>query len=73
MIRALVDLAEKKGLRGLVAPVRPSAKVKHPWVPISEYLSWTDPKGRRLRPLAQEPSGVGRQAHWTVRAVDGGP
>ncbi len=50
MIRALVDLTEKKGLRGLVAPVRPSAKVKHPWVPISEYLSWTDPKGRVYDP-----------------------
>ncbi|HUU66013.1 MAG TPA: GNAT family N-acetyltransferase, partial [Methyloceanibacter sp.] len=50
MIRALIDLAEAKGLRGLVAPVRPSAKARHPWVPISEYLSWTDPKGRVYDP-----------------------
>lgn len=50
MIHALIDLAEKKRLRGLVAPVRPSAKVKHPWVPISEYLSWTDPRGRVYDP-----------------------
>jgi hypothetical protein len=27
-------------------PVRPSAKVRHPWVSISEYLSWIDEKGR---------------------------
>ena len=50
MIRALIDLAETKGLRGLVAPVRPSAKVRHPWIPIAEYLSWTDPKGRVYDP-----------------------
>jgi hypothetical protein len=50
MIRALVDLAEAKGLRGLVAPVRPSAKVRHPWVPISDYISWTDPNGRVYDP-----------------------
>jgi len=50
MIRALIELAETKGFRGLVAPVRPSAKVSHPWVPISEYLSWTDPAGRVYDP-----------------------
>ena len=73
MIRALVDLAEDRGFRGLVAPVRPSAKVKHPWVPISEYLSWTDPKGRVYDPWLQEPSVIGRQAGRAVRAVDGCP
>jgi len=50
LIRALVDLAKAKGLRGVVAPVRPSAKVQHPWVPIAEYLSWTDDKGRIYDP-----------------------
>ena len=50
LIRALVDLAKAKELRGVVAPVRPSAKVQHPWVPISEYLSWTDEKGRIYDP-----------------------
>jgi GNAT superfamily N-acetyltransferase len=51
LIGALVDLAEAKGLRGgVVAPVRPSAKARHPWVPISEYLNWTDEKGRIYDP-----------------------
>jgi GNAT superfamily N-acetyltransferase len=50
MIRALIDLAEAKGLRGLVAPVRPSAKVRHPWVPIDDYITWTDPRGRIYDP-----------------------
>ncbi|MGZ5917794.1 MAG: transferase [Methyloceanibacter sp.] len=50
MIRELVELADRKGLRGLVAPVRPSAKVNHPWVPLSEYITWTDPNGRMHDP-----------------------
>jgi len=50
MIRALLDLAESKGLDGLVAPVRPSAKARHPWVPIEEYMTWTDKRGRIYDP-----------------------
>ncbi|MEZ5829396.1 MAG: transferase [Hyphomicrobiales bacterium] len=50
MIRSLLDLAESKKLGGVVVPVRPTGKVKHPWVPISEYLTWTDPKGRPFDP-----------------------
>ena len=50
LIRALIDLAKAKGLRGVVAPVRPSAKVEHPWVPILEYIAWTDESGRLYDP-----------------------
>jgi hypothetical protein len=50
LIRALVGLAKSKSLRGVVAPVRPSAKAKHPWVPIAEYVSWTDDEGRAYDP-----------------------
>lgn len=50
LIRALVELAKAKGLQGVVAPVRPSAKVQHPWVPILEYVSWTDERGRIYDP-----------------------
>ncbi|HLC34186.1 MAG TPA: hypothetical protein VJJ70_04195 [Anaerolineales bacterium] len=59
MIRALVELAEAKGLRGLVAPVRPSAKVHHPWVPIGTYLSWTDEDGRVYDPWLRSHLSVG--------------
>jgi hypothetical protein len=50
MIRSLIDLAEAKGLRGVVAPVRPSAKVNHPLVPIVDYIGWTDERGRVYDP-----------------------
>jgi GNAT superfamily N-acetyltransferase len=50
MIRALLDLAEAKKLSGVVVPVRPTAKVKHPWVPIADYMAWTDESGRPYDP-----------------------
>lgn len=50
MIHSLINLAAAKGLRGLVAPVRPSAKVRHPWVPITDYIKWTDESGRVYDP-----------------------
>ena len=50
MIRSLIDLSKDKGLCGLVAPVRPSAKVEHPWVPIMDYIGWTDQRGRVYDP-----------------------
>lgn len=59
MIRALVDLAEAKGLRGLVAPVRPTAKVRHPWVPITDYMDWTDDRGRPYDPWLRSHLSVG--------------
>jgi hypothetical protein len=59
MIRALVDLAEAKGLRGLVAPVRPSAKVQHPWVPIADYIGWTDETGRVYDPWLRSHLSLG--------------
>ncbi|MEQ1578768.1 MAG: transferase [Hyphomicrobium sp.] len=50
MIQALLDLAHSKGLDGLVAPVRPSAKAKFPHVPIDDYITWTDDRGRPFDP-----------------------
>ena len=50
MIRALLALAERQGLDGLVAPVRPSAKAKHPRVSIHDYITWTDARGRPYDP-----------------------
>ena len=50
MIQALLELAEAKDLDGLVAPVRPSAKAMHPHVPIDDYITWTDDRGRPYDP-----------------------
>ena len=50
MIRELLALAERKGLSGLVAPVRPSLKAQHPRVAIEDYVTWTDDLGRAYDP-----------------------
>ena len=34
----------------LIAPVRPSAKSQHPFVPILEYIRWQDGEGRIYDP-----------------------
>lgn len=50
IIRALLSLAETKKLNGIVVPVRPTGKVRHPWVPIADYMTWTDDTGRLYDP-----------------------
>jgi GNAT superfamily N-acetyltransferase len=61
MIRALLDLAGKKKFNGVVVPVRPTGKVRHPWVPIADYMAWTDDSGRPYDPwLRSHMSSGGR-------------
>jgi len=50
MIQAFHDLARRKGLQGVIAPVRPSDKWRHPFTPIDEYIGWTDERGRAYDP-----------------------
>ena len=59
MIRALMELAEAKKLNGVVVPVRPTAKVRHPWVPITDYMGWTDDRGRPYDPWLRSHLSVG--------------
>ena len=59
MIRSLIDLAKSKGLNGVVVPVRPSAKALHPWVPIADYMAWTDDSGRPYDPWLRSHCAVG--------------
>jgi hypothetical protein len=50
MIRSLLNLADAKKLNGVVVPVRPTGKARHPWVPIADYMAWTDDSGRPYDP-----------------------
>lgn len=50
LIRGFRELAVKKGLDGVIAPVRPSEKWRHPYIAIEDYLGWTDEKGRAYDP-----------------------
>ena len=50
MINGFRDLAVKRGLDGVIAPVRPSEKHRHPFIPMEDYLGWTDDQGRIFDP-----------------------
>jgi GNAT superfamily N-acetyltransferase len=59
MIEEFRKLAERKGLDGVIAPVRPSAKHLHPFTSIDEYVSWTDDKGRLFDPWLRSHAAAG--------------
>ncbi len=59
MIEALVALAAIRGLDGLIAPVRPSAKADHPRVSIEDYITWTDSNGRPFDPWLRSHMAAG--------------
>jgi hypothetical protein len=50
VIKAMRDVAEQCGFEGVVIPVRPTAKSRHPQVPMHEYIAWTDDNGRPYDP-----------------------
>ncbi len=50
MIKAMGELAKERGYDGVVLPVRPTAKAKHPEIRIDDYITWTDEHGRSYDP-----------------------
>jgi len=59
MIQEFRKLAERKGLDGVIAPVRPSAKHMHPFIPMEAYMTWTDDQGRLFDPWLRSHSAAG--------------
>lgn len=50
LIAGFLETARRKGFDGVIAPVRPSDKSRHPFVSIEEYIGWTDERGRAYDP-----------------------
>jgi hypothetical protein len=50
ILGAMRTLAQRHGLRHLVAPVRPSWKERYPITPIEEYVAWRRADGQLLDP-----------------------
>ena len=44
-VRAMADLARARGLRALIAPVRPAAKSAYPLTPMERYVRWENADG----------------------------
>lgn len=59
MIDEFRKLAQAKGLDGVIAPVRPSEKHRHPFIPLEEYMSWTDDRGRLFDPWLRSHAAAG--------------
>jgi hypothetical protein len=49
-LRAMSDLARRRGLGSLIAPVRPSWKERYPLVSIESYAAWRRPDGLPFDP-----------------------
>jgi len=59
MIEEFRNLSERKGLDGVIAPVRPSAKHQHPFVSIEDYITWNDERGRLFDPWLRSHAAAG--------------
>ena len=59
MINAMRALAAMKNLSRVIAPVRPSAKCQHPFVPMQQYVGWQDERGRVFDPWLRSHVAVG--------------
>src|SRR5262249_13164342 len=59
MIQGFLDLARSKGHQGVVAPVRPSEKSRHPFTPIEDYVTWMDEAGRPFDPWLRSHKAAG--------------
>lgn len=61
VIQAMKDLAIQCGFEGVVIPVRPTAKARHPEVAMADYVHWTDDKGRAYDPWLRSHLSAGGQ------------
>lgn len=61
VIKAMRDLAQECGFEGVVIPVRPTLKARHPDVPMHEYIAWTDNNGRPYDPWLRSHLAAGGQ------------
>ncbi len=60
LLTALRDHGEERGLRRVVAPVRPTLKARYPLTPIERYASWTRADGSPMDPWVR--------THWRLGA-----
>jgi hypothetical protein len=60
LVRAMARLAATRGLRALLAPVRPASKGDYPLTPMREYAAWRRPDG--------EPFDPWLRVHWRLGA-----
>ncbi len=60
-VEKMREIARRKNLKSLVAPVRPSMKANHPLVPMEEYIHWKDDNGLPFDPWMRVHARCGAQ------------
>jgi hypothetical protein len=60
LVRSMARLASSRGLRALLAPVRPASKGDYPLTPMREYAGWRRPDGTPFDPWLR--------VHWRLGA-----
>ena len=60
-VRAMTDLARARGLRSLLAPVRPAAKSAYPLAPMERYVRWENANGLPLDPWIRVHARLGAE------------
>jgi len=60
-VRAMTDLARARGLRSLLAAVRPAAKSAYPLAPMERYVRWENANGLPLDPWIRVHARLGAE------------
>jgi RimJ/RimL family protein N-acetyltransferase len=72
-VRAMKKIGQDRGLRHMIAPVRPTLKHRYPHTPMSSYIRWRDskgiPKDPWMRVHAKEGAKIVRPCLRSMRIV----
>ncbi|KAI4127330.1 MAG: hypothetical protein LQ338_003253 [Usnochroma carphineum] len=63
LIETMKEVARQEHLQLLVAPLRPTRKSEYPWVPITEYISYTLAEGLLGRSLVSNTTLTAQASH----------
>ena len=66
LLTAMRELAQRRGLTHLVAPVRPSWKERYPLTPIERYIGWRRADGQLLDPWMRVHERLGARVATTL-------
>ena len=58
-VRTMIEIGKKRGLKALVAPVRPNLKHQYPLIPCEEYITWKTSEGLPFDPWLRVHARIG--------------
>jgi hypothetical protein len=72
-VAAMREIAGRRGLTALIAPVRPNWKERYPLVPIEQYSTWTRADGLLFDPWMRVHQRAGATVLKPERRLCGSP